>query len=53
MFFNHILVFFVGLFKFSVTFLTSVYTVTVNHFRMGGRQFDRSFRIRADFILLY
>ena len=36
-FFNHILVFFVGLFEFSLIFLTSVYIVIVNHFRMGGR----------------
>ena len=37
--FNHILVFFVALFGFSLTFLTSVYRVTVNHFKMGGDNF--------------
>ena len=38
-FFNHILVFFVALFEFSLKFLTSVYRVTVNHFGMGGDNF--------------
>ena len=53
-FFNHILVFFVALFEFSLNFLTSVYRVTVNHFRMGGGQFYRSFIIRVlDYLLYY
>ena len=53
-FFNHILVFFVVLFEFSLKFLTSVYRVTVNHFRMGGGQFYRSFIIRAlDYLFYY
>ena len=52
-FFNHILVFFVALFEFSLKFLTSVYRVTVNHFRMGGGQFYRSFIIRVLDYLLY
>ena len=38
-FFNHILVSFVALFEFSLNFLTSVYRVTVNHFRMGRGNF--------------
>ena len=49
-FFNHILVFFVGLLEFSLKFLTSVYRVTVNHFRIGGEQFYRSFIIRLDYL---
>ena len=53
-FFNHILVFFVALFEFSLKFLTSVYRVTVNHFRMGGGQFYRSFIIRVlDYLFYY
>ena len=53
-FFNHILVFFVALFEFSLKFLTSVYRVTVNHFRMDGGQFYRSFIIRVlDYLLYY
>ena len=53
-FFNHILVLFVALFEFSLKFLTSVYRVTANHFRMGGGQFYRSFIIRVlDYLLYY
>ena len=51
---NHILVFFVASFEFSLKFLTSVYRVTVNHFRMGGGQFYRLFIIRVlDYLLYY
>ena len=53
-FFNHILVFFVALFEFSSKFLLTVYRVTVNHFRMGGGQFYRSFIIRVlDYLFYY
>ena len=45
-FFNHILLFF-------LKFLTSVYRITVNHFRIGGGQFHRSFIIRVDYIFYY
>ena len=38
-FFNHLLVFFVALVEFSLKFLTSVYRVTLNHFRMVGGNF--------------
>ena len=48
-FFNHILVFFVVLFEFPLKFLASVYRVTVNHLRMRGGQFYRSFIIRVDY----
>ena len=52
-FFNHILVFFVALFECSLKFLTSVYRVTVNHFRMGRGQFYRSFIIRVDYLFYH
>ena len=52
-FFNHILVFFVTLSEFSLKFLAIVYRVTVNHFRMGGGQFYRSFIIRVDYLFYY
>ena len=53
-FYNHILVFFVAWIEFSLKFLTSVYRVTVNHFRMGGGQFYRSFIIRVlDYLFYY
>ena len=53
-FFNHILVFFVALFEFSLKFLTSLYRVTVNNFRIDGGQFYRSFIIRVlDYLLYY
>ena len=53
-FFNHISVFFIALFEFSLKFLTSVYRVTVNHFRMGGGQFYRSFLITVlDYLFCY
>ena len=53
-FFNHILVFFIALFEFSLKFLTSVHRVTVNHFRIGGGQFHRSFIIRVlDYLFYY
>ena len=51
-FFNHILVFFVGVFEFSLKFLTNVYRVTVNDFRMGGREFYRSFITRVDYFII-
>ena len=34
-------------------FLTSAYRVTVNSFRMGGRQFYGSFIIKVEFISFY
>ena len=52
-FFINILVFFVALSEFSLKFLTTVYRVTVNHFRMGGGQFYRSFIIRVLGYLFY
>ena len=38
-FYNHIFIFFLGLFEFSLRFLTSVYRINVNNFRMGGGNF--------------
>ena len=52
-FFNHILVFSVGLFGFSLKVLTSVSRVTVNHFKMGGQQFQRSFIVRVEYLYYY
>ena len=52
-FFNHVLVFFVALFEFSLRFLTSVYSVTLDHFRMGRGQFYRSFIIKVDYLIYY
>ena len=52
-FFNHILVFFVGLFQFSLKVSIIVYKVTANHFRMRGRQFYRSFIIKVDYLIYY
>ena len=52
-FFNHILLFTVALFEFFFKILTSVYRVTVNHFRMQGGQFYRSFIIRIDYLFYY
>ena len=52
LYFNHILVFFIGLFEFSLKVLTSIYRVTVNHFRMGGREFYRSFIIGVDYFII-
>ena len=52
-FFNHIWAFSVGLFGFSLKFLTSVSRVTVNHFKMGGQQFQRSFIVRVGYLYYY
>ena len=51
-FYNHILVFFVTWFEFSLKCL-ALYRVTVNYFRMEGGQFYRSFIIRVDYLFYY
>ena len=52
-YFNHILVFFVGLFEYSLKFLTCVYRVTVKIFSIGWEQFYRSFIIKVDYLFYY
>ena len=51
-FFNHILVFFVGLFEFSLTFLAKVYRVTVNHFRIKRGHFYRPFITTVEYFII-
>ena len=41
------------MFECSLKFLTSVYRVTVNHFRMGRGQFYRSFMVRVDYLFYH